>query len=165
MKIANQEYSITGEEEKDYILSLASHVDEQIRYAQNKAPRVNNITPVILAAINITDQLFKERDKTKEKTKKHGDSATDAGNFLSDIHSKSYDSLVEEQNETIEKLYERIQSLDHILAQKNDVIGTLKMDLEAKEYENEELNKLLNEFQNDMHQLQLDLTQIKKDKK
>ena len=66
VKIANQEYTITGEEEKDYILSLASHVDEQIRIAQNKAPKINNLTPVILASINITDQLFKEIKKSRE---------------------------------------------------------------------------------------------------
>ena len=51
VKIANQEYTITGEEEKDYILSLASHVDEQIRIAQNKAPKIN-------PSINNTRTLF-----------------------------------------------------------------------------------------------------------
>lgn len=158
VKIANQEYSITGDEEKDYILSLASHVDEQIRLAQNKAPRVNNITPVILASINITDQLFKERRKIKELTDASLNPAGDT-----DISTISYDSLIDEQNETIEKLYERIQNLDNILAEKNEQIAEANNKLQALEKENTELNKLLNEFQSDMHQLQFDLTVIKKD--
>ena len=59
VKIANQEYTIIGKEEKDYILSLASHVDEQITKASEKTPKSNIVTPVVLASINVADQYFK----------------------------------------------------------------------------------------------------------
>ena len=65
VKIANQEYTIIGKEEKDYILSLASHVDEQITKASEKTPKSNIVTPVVLASINIADQYFKSLEENK----------------------------------------------------------------------------------------------------
>lgn len=156
VKIANQEYSITGEEEKDYIISLASHVDEQIKIAQSKAPKVNSITPVILASINITDELFKERKKNKEfKEQNFCASEIDIGDI------SSYNELIDEQNITINKLYERIQKLDDILAEKNAIISEINNKLISLESEKTELDHLLNEFQNNMHDLQFELNSKK----
>lgn len=160
VKIANQEYTITGEEEKDYILSLASHVDEQIRIAQNKAPKINNLTPVILASINITDQLFKEIKKSREMSNQiNGEkSYTDQDKITreGDEHVTN-SNLIDEQDQTIEKLYDQIQKLDKALLEKNAEINSLLSKLEDVKLMNKELDDLLNQFQNDMHDIQIEL--------
>ena len=156
VKIANQDYTITGEEEKDYILSLASHVDEQIRIALEKAPKVNNVTPVILASINIADQYFKQIEKNKELIEQIED-----GCFDKDDWDKRNLLLIDEQNESINKLFERVQQLDNILLKKNKEIFDLQKELEEKSDENSQLNDLLHQFQNDMHELQVELLSFK----
>ena len=156
VKIANQDYTITGEEEKDYILSLASHVDEQIRIALEKAPKVNNVTPVILASINIADQYFKQIEKNKELIEQIED-----GCFDKDDWDKRNLLLIDEQNESINKLFERVQQLDNILLKKNKEIFDLQKELEEKSDENSQLNDLLHQFQNDMHELQAELLSFK----
>ncbi len=156
VKIANQDYTITGEEEKDYILSLASHVDEQIRIALEKAPKVNNVTPVILASINIADQYFKQIEKNKELIEQMED-----GCFNKDDWDKRNSMLIDEQNESINKLFDRVQQLDNILVEKNKEIFDLQKELEESLEENNQLNELLNQFENDMNELQAELVSYK----
>lgn len=159
VKIANQEYSITGEEEKDYILSLACHVDEQIRLAQSHSPKLNNLTPVILASINIADQLFKERAKNV---------ATNDYSFVRDVNEMrdgiSNDALIEEQSRTIDKLYDRIQKQDKVIQEKDELINSIRQSLEQLKLENESLNVLVSEFQNDMQELQLECVKAKRNR-
>lgn len=156
VKIANQEYSIAGDEEKDYILSLASHVDEQIKIALEKSPKINNVTPVILASINIADQYFKQKEKNKE--------LMDQIAFSTKKEQEEWNSrdslLIEEQNESINKLFERIQKLDNILLEKNKEVNDLQNELDNKVAENQKLNDLINQFQNDIYNLQLELTAL-----
>lgn len=153
VKIANQDYTITGQEEKDYVLSLASHVDEQIMLATAKAPKINNVTPVVLASINIADQYFKEKAKNSELMEKLSE-----GHHTSVEHDKRSSLLIDEQNESINKLFERIQQMDNIIIEKNHEIYTLQKEIENKAIENEKLHDLINRFQNDMYELQLQLS-------
>ncbi|MDO5095758.1 MAG: cell division protein ZapA [Peptostreptococcaceae bacterium] len=160
VKIANQEYSIAGDEEKDYILSLASHVDEQIKIALEKSPKVNNVTPVILASINIADQYFKQKEKNKELMEQINYSAS---NEQQEDWMQRDSDLIEEQNESINKLFERIQKLDNILLEKNKEISDLQAELDNRVSENQKLNELINQFQNDIYNLQIELTALTDD--
>lgn len=152
VKIANQDYTISGQEEKDYVLSLASHVDEQIALATAKAPKVNNVTPVVLASINIADQYFKEKAKNNELMEKLAD-----GNHCAIEFDERNSLLIDEQNENINKLFERIQQMDNIIIEKNNEIYSLQKDMEEKIAENQKLHDLVNQFQNDMYELQMQL--------
>lgn len=158
VKIANQDYTITGEEEKDYVLSLASHVDEQISIAMEKAPKINNVTPVVLASINIANQYFKEKEKNNELMKQLTEGCVNKEEF-----DERNSLLINEQNENIDKLFERIQQLDNIINEKNKEVYDAKKELEAKNAENEKLNALINQFQNDMYELQLELITLQSD--
>lgn len=153
VKIANQDYTITGTEEKDYILSLASHVDEQITIALEKSPKINSVTPVVLASINIADQYFKQKAINKELLDQIND-----GCFDKEEWDKKNSLLIEEQNESINKLFSRIQQLDNILVEKNKEISALKQELENQISENGKLHQIINEFQNDIYTLQLELS-------
>lgn len=122
VKIAGQEYTIIGKEEKDYILSLASHVDEQIAKASEKTPKLNSVTPVVLASINIADQYFKAVEENKQ--------------LLDKLESCGID--IDSEGNNI------------------DEINELKKIISEKDKEIEELNILINSFQNHIYQLQLE---------
>lgn len=122
VKIAGQEYTIIGKEEKDYILSLASHVDEQIAKASEKTPKLNSVTPVVLASINIADQYFKAVEENKQ--------------LLDKLESCGID--IDSEGNNI------------------DEINELKKIVSEKDKEIEELNILINSFQNHIYQLQLE---------
>lgn len=139
VKIANQEYTIIGNEEKDYILSLASHVDEQIAKASEKTPKLNSVTPVVLASINIADQYF----KALEENKKILDRLDSCG---IDIDSEG----------NIEQLQDEIRALKEGDTDVVDEINELKNIILEKDKEIEELNILINSFQNHIYQLQLE---------
>lgn len=155
--IANKSYTLSGEEDKDYILGLASYVDKQISDAMEKSPGSNNVFPVVLAAINIADQYFKQKEKIDELSEQ-----LDKERFSKDEWDKRNSILIDEQNETIDRLYDRIQQLDNILVEKNKEIFDLRKDLEEKFSDNEKLNDLANQFQNDMLNLQFELMDVKK---
>ena len=139
VKIANQEYTIIGNEEKDYILSLASHVDEQIAKASEKTPKLNSVTPVVLASINIADQYFKALDENKK--------------ILDKLDSCGID-IDGEGN--IEQLQDEIRALKEGDPDVVDEINELKNIISEKDKEIEELNVLINSFQNHIYQLQLE---------
>lgn len=139
VKIANQEYTIIGNEEKDYILSLASHVDEQIAKASEKTPKLNSVTPVVLASINIADQYFKALEENKKILDKLDSCGIDIDN---------------EGN--IEQLQDEIRALKEGDTDVVDEINELKNIILEKDKEIEELNILINSFQNHIYQLQLE---------
>lgn len=133
VKIAGQEYSIIGNEEKDYILSLASHVDEQISKASEKTPKLNSVTPVVLASINIADQYFKAVEENKQLLDR-----LDSCGIQLDSEGNTENRFIQENDEYI------------------DEISELKKMISEKDKEIEELNSLINSFQNHIYQLQLE---------
>ena len=155
VKIANQEYTIIGKEEKDYILSLASHVDEQITKASEKTPKSNIVTPVVLASINIADQYFKSLEENKR---------------LSDIIETHNFGIINEKDKNSQSLREKdgyIKDIENQLAsfeQKNNnsllEIERLNKEIMNKENEIEDLNILINSFQNHIYELQLEINNL-----
>lgn len=74
--ILGQKYVIKGNASPEYMSELARFVDSRIRDILKNSPNMPPLKAVILAALNISDELFKlrEREKNildfvKEKTK------------------------------------------------------------------------------------------------
>lgn len=59
--IAGQRYVIRSDAEESYILELGRYLDEQIRQVQSSPRPAATQSQVILAALNITDELFQHR--------------------------------------------------------------------------------------------------------
>ncbi|MGB5822525.1 MAG: cell division protein ZapA [Proteocatella sp.] len=151
VKIANQEYSIIGNEEKDYILSLASHVDEQISKASEKTQKLSSVTPVVLASINIADQYFKSLDENKKLLDQLNDYNS------SDENGREENSkLIEEKDKYIEELLAIVDRQKCNDSNSSNEVCKLKQSIAEKDKELEELNMLINSFQNHIYQLQIE---------
>lgn len=64
VKIFGSEYPLRGESE-ELTKKVASYVDEMINTIHDKIPEQPPLTVAVLSALNITEDLFKEREKNK----------------------------------------------------------------------------------------------------
>ena len=64
VKIFGSEYPLRGESE-ELTKKVASYVDEMISTIHEKIPEQPPLTVAVLSALNITEDLFKEREKNR----------------------------------------------------------------------------------------------------
>src|SRR6266446_2585084 len=62
VKIFGSEYPLRGESE-DLTKKVAGYVDQMIHSIHSKIPEQPPLTVAVLSALNITEDLFKEREK------------------------------------------------------------------------------------------------------
>ena len=67
IEILGQKYPIRSEEAPDYVRQLASFVDQRAREIRGDAPGQDSVRVLALAALDITDELFRLRDERKEQ--------------------------------------------------------------------------------------------------
>jgi cell division protein ZapA len=66
VEICGQRYSIKGEADDDYVKRLADYVDEQMRGLSKSMKTATMSKLAVLAAINITHQLFQTERMREE---------------------------------------------------------------------------------------------------
>jgi cell division protein ZapA len=66
VSIYGQEYTLKGEAEPDYVEKVAEFVDRKMREVGGSAAAVSTTKIAILAAVNIADELFRERRRRQE---------------------------------------------------------------------------------------------------
>ncbi len=64
VKIFGSEYPLRGESE-EFTRRVAGYVDDMINTIHGKIPEQPTLTVAVLSALNITEDLFKERDRTR----------------------------------------------------------------------------------------------------
>lgn len=76
VNIFGEEYPIRGDADSDYIVSVASYLDDKMREISERNANKSPTKVAILAALNITDELFQARSASsreiqdlEEKTK------------------------------------------------------------------------------------------------
>ncbi len=65
VKIFGTEYPLRGESD-ELTKKVANYVDEMIHSIHNKIPEQPPLTVAVLSALNITEDLFKEREKSNK---------------------------------------------------------------------------------------------------
>lgn len=63
VKIFGSEYPLRGESE-DFTRRVATHVDEMINTVHKKLPDQPTLTVAVLSALNITEDLLRERERS-----------------------------------------------------------------------------------------------------
>jgi cell division protein ZapA len=64
VKIFGSEYPLRGESE-EFTRKVASYVDEMINTIHSRIPEQPTLTVAVLSALNVTEDLFKERERSK----------------------------------------------------------------------------------------------------
>lgn len=68
--IAGEEYTIRTDAPAEHTHAVAAHVDEVIRSVMQGGPLIERHRAAILAALQITDSLFRERGARGETTRR-----------------------------------------------------------------------------------------------
>ena len=66
VRIVGEEYSIRTDASPEHTRAVADHVDVTIRAIMEGGPLTETLKAAILAALQITDELFKERAASDE---------------------------------------------------------------------------------------------------
>jgi len=67
VNIYGQEYPIKSEADIDYVQRVAEYVDRKMKEIAEKIPGRTQTQIAVLAALNIADDLFKEREDKEKK--------------------------------------------------------------------------------------------------
>lgn len=67
VQIHGQRYPIRSGLDQEYVTRLAAYVDERIRAAADATPTGDSLRLVVLAALNIADELFRARDVNRAR--------------------------------------------------------------------------------------------------
>lgn len=81
VKIFGSEYPLRGESE-ELTKKVASYVDQMISTIHDKIPEQPPLTVAVLSALNITEDLFKEREKYRVLSSQIEDQSIKIGEYL-----------------------------------------------------------------------------------
>ncbi|KAA3661491.1 MAG: cell division protein ZapA [Calditrichaeota bacterium] len=68
VKIFGTEYSIKGESDQEYMQEIAAYIDQKMHEVQKSTTTKSALKVAILAALNIVDELFRERAANQKIT-------------------------------------------------------------------------------------------------
>lgn len=67
VEIHGQRYPIRSSLDQDYVLRLATFVDQKMGLVATTTPGSDSLRMAVLAALNIADELFRAREATRVK--------------------------------------------------------------------------------------------------
>ncbi len=67
--IYGQEYSVRGGEDPRYVRKIAEYLDQRMQEIGKAGGQITSLRVAILAALNITDELFQEREGLRHTRK------------------------------------------------------------------------------------------------
>lgn len=110
VKINGMEYNLKGEENQEYLLSVASYVDRIIDSIMKKNSKLNTSSAATLGAVRITDEYFKLIEQ-------HNVALDEIEKLNLQVESES------EINIALNKQVERVQGYNNELIKKIDSMG------------------------------------------
>ena len=84
VEIFGQEYRIRGVGEPEYIHKIAGYVDKKMREIAHSSGILSQARIAILAALNIADELYQEREEREKVQGELGRQAERLGELLDD---------------------------------------------------------------------------------
>ena len=65
IKVFGQTYTVKTDAEEEYIMEVAKYVNEKMEEVLKKTKTVSTLNVAVLTALNIADDLIKEKEKRK----------------------------------------------------------------------------------------------------
>jgi len=153
VKIYGQEYTFASAKPRDRIISVANHVDEVIRGLIEQGADGSVARLAMLAAINITEELFAERDSNIESERQKEQLQKDIVHFQqlweeakrSHLQYKDDAKAMQEQKDVLqEKLSAKTIEVDNLIRNAEEREGVIKRLESELERANEKLKSASN---------------------
>lgn len=63
VNIYGEEYTVRSDGDMDYIVRVADYIDKKMRFIAEKMPNKSPTRVAVLTALNVADELFREREE------------------------------------------------------------------------------------------------------
>ena len=189
VKIYGQEYTFASGKSRERVIMIANHVDEVIRRLVEQGADGSLARLSMLAAINITDQLFAERDEQVDGDREKEQLQKDIAHYQqlweeakrSHLQYKDDAKSIQEQKDLLqEKLNAKSVEVDNLIRtaeEQDEVVRNLEEEIEAaneklrnvsdqSEEGSEQIRELkdkLKEIEGNYFELQMENIQMKGD--
>ncbi len=80
--IFGEEYPLRGDANTEYMLRVAEYVDRSMRTVAEKSAHLSTTKVAVLAALNIADELFRERSDSQKQLTDVEEKASDILDWL-----------------------------------------------------------------------------------
>lgn len=178
VKINGIEYNLKGDEQEEYLHKVAVYVDKKVKNIIEKNSKLSTASAAILSAVNIVDDMFKEKKKYElleakfnNVDKKNKDYVEQIQSFKKQLkHLEEYNEelqlklknntnaqYIEEKEEYINKIMKEMEVLQDTakkyMKENKEIIAQnkqLKFELQSSKYKALDLNHKLMENQIDL---------------
>ena len=168
VNIFGQEYIITGEEEQERIVQVASWVDSKMREIDEAVGnRLSSVSIAVLSSVNIANEYFQCKDKLDEADKKSSQLESDNLHYIQ-LWDEAKKSLLEYKEENIkfqkqkEDLALTIQAKDQEIEKLLQGQGTIKEEIQkGTEAQLKAAEAKYKDLENNFFDLQMENIRIK----
>lgn len=161
--IDGRKFTVVGDEDEEYILSLSKFVDKNIKKLSSKNSFLSQTMSATLAALNITDELFKTKmelddlgKKAKEPLEKYENVKVDLNAAKEEIKSLKLQS--KDHKDTILSLNQEKSKMEKEI--QNYIKANSEMEMKIKKSE-----ETIKSLQDKNFKNQMEIVEIKKELK
>lgn len=166
VKIYGQEYAIVSDNDREHIQRVSNLVDDKMKEISAKDKKLSTAMIAVLTALNIAEELFREKDRVEEleKTNKEPDIVlNEKEKEISDLNV-----MLKERVFEIERIEKVVEEEKKALAaiKKNEeylkeTISDREASLEEKEKDNRMLEEKIEELKNKLVESEVKLIQTR----
>lgn len=85
VEIHGQRYPIRSSLDPDYVVRLATYVDQKMGVVATSTPGSDSLRMAVLAALNIADELFRMREATRAKDSQIAERASELEQLVDSV--------------------------------------------------------------------------------
>lgn len=159
--IDGRNFTVVGDSSADYTKQLAAYVDKKIKEMSSKNARLSSSMAATLAALNITDELYKaymQLESLKAEAKDPMENYDSILNKLNDVQAKNKELM-----EECSSFKDEVIAARRLNEQLSKEIDSNKKALDMKEKELQESQKLIRKLQDKVYENQMELLDTKKE--
>jgi cell division protein ZapA len=163
VRINDQEFTVVSKEEEPYVVELARYVDENISDIMTKNSKLSRNMAYILAAFNIADNFYKEREALEAfrlEAKEPMENCEKYGLELQEVKEK-YEKLKSESDSIKDELIYSKREVEKLSKKASEQEQTIK--IKSSEVVNSE--RIIKELQDKLFKEQMEVVKLKKELK
>ena len=168
VKILGQEYTIVGDEPREFMQRVSNYVDDKMNEIAEKNKKFSTAMVAVLTAINIGDEYFKMLDEHKELKVEHGRPVEELEKAKELLESytveaekkkKEYQDLKDEY----EKMKANFMEIEVNYSALKEVVNQLSYESNIKDSKLKKAEKINEDLKNKLVQSEVKLVQTRKE--
>ncbi|MCG8539928.1 MAG: cell division protein ZapA [Clostridia bacterium] len=168
VKILGQEYTIVGEEPREFMQKVSNYVDDKMVEIASKNKKFSTAMIAVLTAVNIGDEYFKlleEYEILKNENGRPIEELEKAKGLLesSTIEISKKDQEYDNLFKKYEELKESFNNIEMNYIDLKEVVNRLSYELNIKDNKLKKSEKIVEDLKNKLVQSEVKLVQTKKE--